>query len=373
MAAFSRKLWLATVSAILGCAGTAAGQGLLPPPPPANPDPLLQGPGPVITRPGGIAVTPPVTVPPPTPIPVVPGPPPASPFPPPPPPGSAFPAPPPGPVVAPPYGIPTAPYGQKAEPEIFFNWDLEFLFPVASNHLQNTVPTPGGPVNVAIPGADLGFTVAPRLEIGYRLPDNVGQLSFAYRFIASEGTETQTLNGENFDVKSRLNLNEFSFDYTTAAWSPAPRLNLEGWIGGRVDTIFYDTRATNTVANVHESNYFVGAGPHIGGEVNQQLEFGDVCPACISPLFGKVDGAALIGECQQEFSANSPAFEPPRKSLTVETVQVQIGLAYTPPSIERLHFRLGYQFEEWFNLGNLNNSHMNLTTQGGFLGGEFDF
>jgi hypothetical protein len=91
-----------------------------------------------------------------------------------------------------------------------------------------------------------------------------------------------------------------------------------------------------------------------------------------------VDGAVLIGEVRQHFAEEFDgvlvgATDPRRTTLAVPTIQAQVGVSYSPPSFERLRFRAGYQFEQWFNLGNVEGSHLNLLMQGGFVRGEIDF
>jgi hypothetical protein len=50
------------------------------------------------------------------------------------------------------------------------------------------------------------------------------------------------------------------------------------------------------------------------------------------------------------------------------------GVSYSPPSQARwLRFTLGYQFEQWWDLGNVNGSHADLTYQGLIFRGEFTF
>ena len=87
----------------------------------------------------------------------------------------------------------------------------------------------------------------------------------------------------------------------------------------------------------------------------------------------------LIGQDRQKFSETNTVAnfitvnEPDRVTLAVPTIQAQLGISYTPVRYDFLHFRAGYQFEEWFNFGNVQGSSLNLTTQGGFIRAELDF
>src|SRR5262249_8567756 len=151
------------------------------------------GPGPIITRP-----TPAVTAPPPGGITTVP---PVAPVPP-------YTAPPYCPTPPPPGPVPHV-YGTPAcEPPFFSNWELQFLVPAVSNHLHNTVVLPDGTTKtIAIPGAGLDWSVAPVFELGFRLPDHLGQFSAAYRFFNTSGTQSQTIDGVPMTVHSLLDLN----------------------------------------------------------------------------------------------------------------------------------------------------------------------
>ncbi len=348
---------VAAILGTLGLTGRAAAQGTLPPPnpvpiaPPPDPTPIpFAAPGPVISRPIPQAAVPPA------PAPVAPPP---------------FAPPPPGPspqVYGNPYGVSTN------EPLIFFNWELQLTAPTMSNHMSNSVTLPDGSTkNIAIPGASLDFTIAPKLEVGYRLPDQLGAFIFGYRFLATDGKEAETVDGIAANVRSRLDFNEFDFDYATARYDPEPRWFVQARIGARVSWTYYDTSTSPDALGAvdRESSYFVGAGPHIALDLERKLIMG-------FGAFASVDGAILIGQVDQHFAEDVAGSydvitSPMRKTLAVPTLQAQIGLSYSPPSFERLRFRVGYQYEQWFNLGSVEGSRLDLTTQGGFLRGEIDF
>ncbi len=348
----ARGLLVAAIIGTLGHAGRGAAQWTPAAPVPISPPITLSdaGPGPIISRPVPV-VTQPVPVPSP-------------------------------PTFAPqPYYPPPAPlgpaptsYGASApEPLLFFNWELQFVQPSVSNHLNNTITFPDGTTKtIALPGVGLDFTVAPKIELGWRLPDRLGEFSFGYRFLIAEGKQTQTADGIETNSRSRFNFNELDFDYATARSEFEPHWWFQARIGARVDWSFYDTRA-NTPALLtvdRESNYFVGAGPHLGLDVERTFVMG-------FGVFGTVDGAVLIGQPEQRFveTIDGVSFttQPQRTTLAVPTIQAQIGVSYTPPSFERLRFRVGYQYERWFNLGSVQGSSLDFSSQGGFLRGEIDF
>jgi hypothetical protein len=323
---------------------------------------------------------------PPAPVPAVAPPPPVGPIP--PTLGQPIPAPPPyAPPPSPP--PPTGPFA-PADPgrdgwldgslpeRLFFNAELQFLAPAIKNRLVGTVVFPNGDTSTLnVPAADLDFTVSPVLEVGYRLPDSAGEFIFRYRFLVDEGTGTaiSTTDGEQFAIRSRLDLNQFDFDYAAARYSPYPFLDLKWRIGARLATVFFDTRIQNDFQEQQSSNYFVGAGPHAAVEIERHFP---VVPG-LSAFVG-LDGAVVIGQVKQRFHQTFFLADgdfrgdlQQQKTQSVPVLTVRAGVAYTPPRLEYLHFSTGYQFERWWNLGKFNGSSGELTDQGVFLRAEIDY
>ena len=79
------------------------------------------------------------------------------------------------------------------------------------------------------------------------------------------------------------------------------------------------------------------------------------------PLFGRLDGAVIIGQITQRFREELTVFDgvvltdelTRRRSQAVPVLTVQAGLTYTPCSMPFLHFASGYQYEHWWFLGQL--------------------
>jgi hypothetical protein len=352
MAVPCRRLLLAAVFVAVGAAPAAAvaqPPAALPPAPAGGPPPPMLGP----------------------PQPVAPAPPPPVPAAPPPP-------------AAPPLFAPCDPgadgwFDCSLEDRLFFEAELQFLAPAVKNRLRGTVVFPNGATdNLAVPAADLEFTVAPRLAVGYRLPDSAGEFVFSYRFLATDGRGTAvTPEGELFDLRSRLDFNQFDFDYASVRYSPLPLFDLKWWVGARLATAFFDSRVQNDFAEQQAGNYFVGAGPHAGLEVERR--FG-LFPYGNLAAFAGLDGAVLLGQVRQHF--HETFFFPEgdfrgdfaqQKTQSVPVLTLRAGLRYTPPRLEYVHFSTGYQFERWWNLGKIGNSAGELTDQGVFFRAEFDY
>ncbi len=287
-ATIRRPLTVGLFVAALGLAPSAFGQAGLPPAPvpalpaPGQPLPPTLGPPQPAPSPGapgyqlpGAAVTPLA------PLPLTPPPPPVTPPPPPP----LYQPHDPGPNGWGPYGC--------ASPDGTFivNAELQVLVPALKNRLTNTVTLPdGSAVTVAPPGASLRTTVSPEFEFGYRLPESVGEFLIGYRFLASDGTANLNDAPLNSTVKTRLNVNVLDFDYSSARYEPVPRWDMKWWLGVRYATAYFDNHQINGFQDIHDSNYFNGAGPHAALEVQRHIG-----PLPAFAVFAKVDGAVLIG------------------------------------------------------------------------------
>jgi hypothetical protein len=314
---------------------------------------------------------PPAPVPPPAdpgPPPPAPGPPTATPLPGQPAPTAAtFPAVRPGP--APDAGVECLPSNEG----LFFGVDLDFLKPHVKNRLSGTVTFPGGSTaTVRTTEAPLDWTVAPAFELGYRFGEDFGELSARYRFLNSEGDTTGPSFFGPADFRSRLALNQFDFDYASAHVSPGPFWDLKYRVGARLETVFFDSAAhLGDVASQSASDYFVGAGPHFGIDAERRFGLVDGLAA-----FGRADGAVLVGQVRQRFHENVGAFAgnfTQQGTQSVPVLTLEAGLSYTPPRMEFIHFTTGYEFEQLWGLGRLHNSRGDLTDQGVFLRGEFDY
>ena len=270
------------------------------------------------------------------------------------------------------------PYGAPSpKPAFFLGIDLDVSKPVFKNQLSGTVMFPDGSTDsVHAPQTPLDWTGSPRIEIGYVLPDSLGEFVLGYRLYVTDGTGVLPSDFGDFAVKSRLSMNVVDFDYSSARYSPAPRWDMRWTIGARLATVYYDTAIDNGYFAQSQSNYFYGAGPHAAGEIERQLG--------ILPSFGffvKGDASVLVGQITQNFNEEFvdnngnivSGSSQQRQTQSVPVLNLQAGLHYNPANMPFLHFTLGYQFEQWFSVGRVDNSRGDLTTQGAFLRGEFDF
>jgi hypothetical protein len=257
--------------------------------------------------------------------------------------------------------------------------EIGVFAPQFHNGLVGPVTVMGETHAVAVPGASLDWTGSPRIAVGYRMENGAGAFTVAFRSLVSQGSSTLP----NFDplgagfVQSRLNVNIVDLDYSVNPFEVAPFWFLTWSAGARVATAYYDSRVTGLAVQQQISNNYVSGGPHAGIEIARQL---DVVPGLA--LFGRLEGAVLIGEISQSFGevrslpAGAQAGGATRleRGQTVPVLTFLTGLSYVPATQGRwLRFSFGYQFEQWWGLGDLGSSHGDLTFQGLFFRGEFNF
>jgi hypothetical protein len=271
------------------------------------------------------------------------------------------------------------PYGPPSTPPGWFGLvELEFLKPVLKDKLKSSNAFGNGTGTLEVPTSKLPWTVAPLFEAGYRLPAETGYFALGYRFFTAEGNSSPTIDGLPTNIRTRVNFNSVNFDYGSALIEPAPRYQI-GWrLGIQFTDIFFDSTATTTGLQEQSSNDFYGAGPHGRLDVVRHI-----VPVPGLDLFGRLDGAFLIGPVSQHFRQNTTnmALETDRRYQSVPTLTLQAGLGYTPPSLPNLHFTTGYQFENYWYLGQLGEtsngtvppSRGELSAQGWFLRAQLDF
>jgi hypothetical protein len=313
---------------------------------------------------------------------VVPGPfaPPA----PPPPPGTGAPFTPAAPFALPPppppgWIGPNPMRPQFAPPGWFGAFGIDVVVPNVRNRLVAPVTVSGVTDSVQLPSADLHWSGSPRVELGYRLPDGLGEFILSYRALITEGTETIPgfdALGSAF-LKSRLNFNVIDLDYNTGMIDLAPLWNVSGTVGVRIAAIYFDSRATGMLVQERTSNNFVGAGPHAAFEATRSL---DLIPGLA--LYGRLDGALVIGGVGQSFerTVHLGGGTVIGGATRVESTQaapvlsLQLGLSYMPPMPDRwVRFTFGYQVDQWWSIGNAEASRGDLTIQGIFFRTQFNF
>ncbi|HEY7312575.1 MAG TPA: hypothetical protein VH643_24640 [Gemmataceae bacterium] len=306
-----------------------------------------------------------------------------------------FPAPPPAPPVPP--GPPDAsnpiyqpndpgpngwgPYEGPSAPATFFALhEVDILKPHLKSALTNNVPFPDGrQAQVQPPTTQLGWTGAPLFEFGWTLPNSLGYFAANYRLITDQANQNAPgLDGTEYALRTRLTVNQFNFDYGIVPYAFMPRWDVSGRFGIGLADVFFDNRAQNAFLTQYASNNFLGAGPHIRADVRRHV---GLLPGL--DLFGRADLTVLVGQIHQNYveadvnrdGSTTQASDFLRKTQTVPVFTLQSGISYRPPSFDRWRFTVGYQFEEWFFVGQIdgNVQRGQFYTNGVFLRGEANF
>ncbi len=259
---------------------------------------------------------------------------------------------------------------------------------VIAPHFKNRLiaPVTVGEVTeqVHLPTAELTWTAAPRFEVGYRLPEAVGELLVSYRFLATEGSAVipsyDALGAGS--LKSRLDVNVIDLDYASREFSLGPHWDMKWRVGARVNTVFFDSRAAGAILEQRTSNHFWGVGAHLGLDLWRSL------PAVpgLALFFRSEGGPAQLGKLRQRFEETLAAPGSPRLSGETAITKVrespfvnfQAGVSYLLPQAggRQLRFAAGYQLERWFYLeqaDGFDSRGGELTMQGLFVRVEWGF
>jgi hypothetical protein len=277
-------------------------------------------------------------------------------------------------------------------PGWFTDVEVGILGPHVKNHLNGTVQLPGQPRkatpdNVHVPGADLDWTVAPRLSLGYRLPSGFGEFIFDFRPLASEGSGSLPVAKGAVGLKSRLDLDELDLDYASREFSLWPTCDMKWRAGLRLNYIYFDALAAGPVGTAgggsttfaaRDTDWYVGFGPHWGLLLAKHLAGTGLS------LVGQADSALELGRIRQGFFEEGTAVGGApvagqthlSSSQAVYMVNAQLGIGWQPQDYQNLRFFLGYQYETWWNVGRLSttpNSRGELSDQGIVLRAEYNF
>jgi hypothetical protein len=263
------------------------------------------------------------------------------------------------------------------EPDCFVSAEIALAFPHLSSfltapvHLGDTGPT----TTVALHNARLDATVSPQFQLGaLRFGPGYGELVLGYHFLVTEGSEGVPAFDASgpASLHSRLNLQTFDLDYARNDCSLGLDTVLSWYVGGRFQVVFFDTQAQSAATYEQARNYFFGAGVHGGFTATRALATG-------VDVFGRFDLALLGGyNTDQNFVVRTTGgtlegAASRQQSQFAPSLAVQAGLSWCPPELPRLCVWGGYQFEQWWNIGRVEDSHGDLSSHGLFLSAEWNF
>jgi len=271
----------------------------------------------------------------------------------------------------------------------FADVDVGLLKPHLKNQLTNTVTFPdGSSTTVGLPAATLNWTVSPRFEVGYSLPSGFGAISLGYRFLVSEGTNLVFGPDGPATLKSRLDVNMGDLDWSSREYTPWTLWDVKVHLGLRYLSVYFDSQANEPFAaaaagtgifNSRTTNSFVGIGPHTGLDLSRRLGFGGLA------LVGSVDVSFAFGRIRQGYFASSTT---PgvgglpqtgetivASSMAVPVLNSRLGLGWQPPAYPGVRLFAGYQFEYFWDVGQLlpANTFGEFFDSGAVLKAEFNF
>ncbi len=251
------------------------------------------------------------------------------------------------------------------QPGWFIDVEIDPTGSHVANGLSNaTIPGNHLPNIIRLPSVPLDWTVAPRFEVGYRLPSGFGEFIVGYRFLDTSGDGTVQGPDAPASLHSRLDVNVVDFDYASQEISLMPDVLCHRWdmrwrVGIRFASVFFDSQAVEPVAAAaagsgiveqRDSDTWNGVGPHAGLELGRH--FGNSGLSFI----GKTDFFIGLGRIRQGFFdvGTTPATTAQlnvNRSQAVPSLNLQSGFGWSRPDLTRFSLFVGYQYEYWWNVG----------------------
>jgi Legionella pneumophila major outer membrane protein precursor len=266
----------------------------------------------------------------------------------------------------------------------FFDAEIILVFPNLRYLATNDRPLPNTGATLNVPTTGISTTVSPTFEAGYRLGDSLGLFAVSYKFLNSDGTGTANVGGMDYAVRTRASINTVDLDYGTNPYEFLPRYTFSWRLGARISDINFDSQARSGQMLQMASSDFFGAGPHARLDLERRI----VTIPGLS-LFGRLDGAVLVGQVKQDFRLEAPDGMGNvlvdtgniHRSQAVPEINLQVGLTYVVQSVPGLKVTGGYDFMEIYNVGRLgelidgtvSRTRGQITTNGIFLRGQYDF
>ena len=285
----------------------------------------------------------------------------------------------------------------SAQPGFFTTVEANVLSFHLSNRLNGPVANgvTGQTDQVNLGSIKLDSTVSPRFEVGYRFSDSWGSIAFGYGFLATQG-RTVSANGPAdsiqgyADKQGRLDYNMFDLTYSSREYSLDPNWNMRWGVGPRVMALYFDARgplisattAPGSVLAQSESNFFQGYGIWAFMDIERQIGPPGLC------AFLRVEGTDFFARINQNYAeaVAGNAGSAPRTygssftgSVGPSILREVLGISYTVPQWNYSRFMIGYQYEQFFQIGRESPTSGVIDTRGSlqaygfFLSAEFSF
>jgi hypothetical protein len=241
----------------------------------------------------------------------------------------------------------------------------------------------GGARHLVAPGtANYGWAVAPRIELGYRLPSGFGAFAVSDRFFSAYGTGSFTGPAGTATRNSRIGVDYWDYDYISGRqYSPWDNWSLDwragirtafSWIGTVSDQPFSVAAARHGTFIQGASSYALGNGPHFGVVLERKF------PTSGFAFVTKLDLANEFTRERVLFSAASTTLNsagvPQRGNFTqnfwqqMPILNWQVGMGWVPPNNPNIQLYMGYIYEFWWQVA----TNSNLTPLAGGVRGFFN-
>lgn len=277
-----------------------------------------------------------------------------------------------------------------AQPGLVVNVEANPVMVHFRNQLNSPMPNPvtGKTDEVQFPGNQFNPTVSPRIEIGYRFPDNWGTCQFGYTSIASQGrdivfTGVQPQDSNTSDSfqgyagqEGRLDLNMMDLSYVSQDFIMGPQWNFRAGAGARYLASYLDSRiqflapaaGPGAILAQSESNRNSAGGVWAFLDVEHEL-FG--IPGLY--FFGRGEASQLYCRIRQNYAeeivnaagAGTQLIQVQNASgIGLPILRGVVGLSYTVPQWNYMRFMIGYQYGSFFQLGRLTSTNEVTDTRG---------
>jgi hypothetical protein len=257
---------------------------------------------------------------------------------------------------------------------------------IVSGTFTNSTQLPFG-VSEHDAGGDLDWTVIPKIHVGYRFENGLGEWMASYRFIHADASGAIL----NFDAAGAGQFNTVSTNHVLdVVYGFTDRTDGLAWyfpavrrysLGLRVASWVFDTTATGHQTLLERAgNVFVGGGPVLA------YDWTWLTPSRSMTFNGGFDVAGVGGFNYQRFtekaivsgSVVNARGRTDGQGTATPILSVWGGLSWIPEwGSQNWRFSAGYRWERWWDLTDLggnqkpSSSQNELTLQGPFVRGEF--
>jgi hypothetical protein len=221
----------------------------------------------------------------------------------------------------------------------------------------------GNSTTVNLSSANLNWTAAPRVFLGYRLPSGFGELMASWQHLGTTGSGSAPNVAGPVGINTRFAYDIVDFDYNSRELSLWDRWDLKWTFGLRMLFLFYNTQATqpfdqaagsNGIAFAQQSNNMFGLGPHAAIELNRR--FGDSRWS----FYCRGDFSASLDYVNDEWSTLSTALDGRGRPTPGQVfsfghqaapiVTGRAGLSWRPSPTSGTRLFIGYQYMSIWNL-----------------------